>query len=115
VQRAFGQRFAGPKAPLSTYEACVFGKTKPGDHHVVQVTVFTKATLQTLGTTARAYLHGNRQPTATTVSGLGAEAFVQGADVWVRTGSDDVLDVGADFAAGRSALEALARDALRRL
>lgn len=115
VQHAFGWHLKGPKPPLNAYEACVFRLNRPAQKLVAQVTVYTTATLQTLGTTARAYMHGNRQPNATTVHGLGVEAFVQETDVWVRTGTGDVLDIGTNFTVKSSALEQIARDAVQRL
>jgi hypothetical protein len=115
MSAAFGEPLAGPKPPLNSGEACVFGRTKPGNYHVVQITVYSAATLRGDGSSAAAYLKGNRQPGATNAPGVGAEAFVQGTDIWARSPKGAIIDIGADFVVSKSALIQIARAALKNL
>lgn len=115
VRAAFGQPLAGPKRPLNAYEVCVFGRTTPGNYRIVQVSVYTAAILKSLGSSATAYLKSNKQPGAKTVAHVGVEAFVQGEDIWLRTRSGSVIDIGADFVVTPASLVRIARAAAARV
>lgn len=112
VSAAVGEKLPGPKAPLNAYETCVFGRSRPGNYHVLQISVYTPATLKSFGSSAAAYLKQNRQPSASTVKGVGTKAYVQGTDIWAGSRSGAVLDIGADFVISKAALVKLARAAL---
>jgi hypothetical protein len=115
VSAAFGRTLPGPLAPLNSYEVCVFGHAQPGNYTIVRVTIYTPDILHSLGGSADTYFHDNGGPGATTVSGIGQKAYVKGVDIWVLTQNGSVLDIGANFVATKSQLEAIARKAAAKL